>query len=227
MSRIFVVRHGEASWHSEDYDQLTEKGHQQPRVVGAELAARGLTPEVIVSGTLRRHRETAAGILEGAGWAHEVAEDPRWNELDADDIIRVHSPEHDTMTAALAHHAGQGASGDFDAMFGMAMLQWFESGSGYVESFPEFTDRVSDVLAALVARLSPMGTAVVVTSGGVGNSIASQVLGGGAETWMRIFGTFPNTGIMRLAHTTERGLRLLSLGEISHLERRPELLSDR
>ena len=227
MSRIFVVRHGEASWHIEDYDQLTAKGHEQARVAGAELAARGLTPEVIVSGTLRRHRETAAGILEGAGWTHEVAEDPRWNELDADDIIRVHSPEHDTMTAALAHHAGQGASGDFDAMFGMAMLQWFESGSGYVESFPEFTDRVSDVLAALVARLSPMGTAVVVTSGGVGNSIASQVLGGGAETWMRIFGTFPNTGIMRLAHAPERGLRLLSLGEISHLERRPELLSDR
>ena len=63
--------------------------------------------------------------------------------------------------------------------------------------------------------------------GGVGNSIASQVLGGGAETWMRIFGTFPNTGIMRLSHSGERGLRLLSLGEISHLEQRPELLSER
>ena len=59
------------------------------------------------------------------------------------------------------------------------------------------------------------------------SSIASQVLGGGAETWMRIFGTFPNTGIMRLSHSGERGLRLLSLGEISHLEQRPELLSER
>ena len=44
---------------------------------------------------------------------------------------------------------------------------------------------------------------------------------------MRIFGTFPNTGIMRLSHSGERGLRLLSLGEISHLEQRPELLSER
>ena len=41
MSRIYVVRHGEASWHAEDYDQLTDKGHAQARSVGAELAARG------------------------------------------------------------------------------------------------------------------------------------------------------------------------------------------
>jgi broad specificity phosphatase PhoE len=227
MSRIYVVRHGEASWHSEDYDQLTDKGHAQARAVGAELAARGIRPDVVVSGTLRRHRETAAGLLEGAGWDHAVAEDDRWNELDADDIVRAHAPEHATMTAALAHFAGRGAAGDFDALFGEAMARWFETGSGYLESYREFTQRVEDVLGALVSGLAPLGQAVVVTSGGVGNSIASQVLGGGAETWMRIFGTFPNTGIMRLSHSGERGLRLLSLGEISHLEQRPELLSER
>ncbi|MCA0322603.1 MAG: histidine phosphatase family protein [Actinobacteria bacterium] len=227
MSRIYVVRHGEASWHAEDYDQLTEKGHAQARAVGAELAARGIRPDVVVSGTLRRHRETAAGLLEGAGWDHAVAEDDRWNELDADDIVRAHAPEHATMTAALAHFAGRGAAGDFDALFGEAMVRWFETGSGYLESYREFTQRVEDVLGALVSGLAPLGQAVVVTSGGVGNSIASQVLGGGAETWMRIFGTFPNTGIMRLSHSGERGLRLLSLGEISHLEQRPELLSER
>ena len=111
MSRIYVVRHGEASWHAEDYDQLTDKGHAQARAVGAELAARGIRPDVVVSGTLRRHRETAAGLLEGAGWDHAVAEDDRWNELDADDIVRAHAPEHATMTAALAHFAGRGAAG--------------------------------------------------------------------------------------------------------------------
>ena len=148
-------------------------------------------------------------------------------KADADDIVRAHAPDHATMTAALAHFAGRGAAGDFDALFGEAMVRWFETGSGYLESYREFTQRVEDVLGALVSGLAPLGQAVVVTSGGVGNSIASQVLGGGAETWMRIFGTFPNTGIMRLSHSGERGLRLLSLGEISHLEQRPELLSER
>lgn len=228
MSRIYIVRHGEASWHDEDYDVLTERGHEQARVVGAELAARGLNPEVVVSGTLRRQRETMAGLLEGAGWTdREPVADERWNELDGDDIVRVHAPEHETMTAALAHHAGRGASGDFDLLFGMAMLRWFNGDGEYAESFAEFTERVRVVLADLVGGLSPEGSAIVVTSGGVGNAIASQILGGGSQTWMRIFGTFPNTGIMRVAHTTERGMRLLSLGEISHLERLPHLLSER
>ena len=137
MSRIYVVRHGEASWHAEDYDQLTDKGHAQARAVGAELAARGIRPDVVVSGTLRRHRETAAGLLEGAGWDHAVAEDDRWNELDADDIVRAHAPEHATMTAALAHFAGRGAAGDFDALFGEAMVRWlrvrkFQNGNAHV-----------------------------------------------------------------------------------------------
>jgi Phosphohistidine phosphatase SixA len=69
MSRIILVRHGEASWHAEDYDQVTPKGHAQAVVVGEELRARGIVPGVILSGTLRRHRETAAGLLEGAGGA--------------------------------------------------------------------------------------------------------------------------------------------------------------
>ena len=229
MSRLVIVRHGEASWHREDYDQLTERGHEQARVVGAELVARGIEPEFVVSGTLRRHRETTAGLLAGAGWTDtplgQVHEDERWNELDADDIVRVHMPEHETMTAALAAHSGDGATGRFQEIFGAVMQAWLTGDGSHQESFEQFTKRVHDALDAVLERLSPMGTAVVVTSGGVQNSIATQILGGGPETWMRLFGMFPNTGLVRIAHS-KRGLRLLSLGEISHLDRRPELLSD-
>ena len=229
MSRLVIIRHGEASWHSEDYDQLTERGHEQARVVGQELVARGIEPDLIISGTLRRHRETAAGLLAGAGWAGtplgQVDEDERWNELDADDIVRVHMPEHETMTAALAAHSGDGASSQFHEVFGAAMAAWLDGDGAHQESFTQFTTRVQAALDTVLGRLSPRGTAVVVTSGGVQNSIATQIIGGGAETWRRLFGMFPNTGLVRIAHGDD-GLRLLSLGEISHLDRRPELLSD-
>lgn len=225
MSRIFLVRHGEASWHSDDYDRLTDRGHAQARAVGEELVARRVVPDVVMSGTLRRHRETAAGLLAGAQWPLTVVEDTRWNELDADDIIRVHDPEHDTMTGALAHFAGRGAPQDFESFFDQAMDRWLGGDGGHVESFTQFVERVNAALDALVAGLAPQATAVVVTSGGVQNAIASQILGGGSDTWRRIFGMFPNTGLMRLTHG-ERGLRLRSLGELSHLERQPDLLSE-
>jgi hypothetical protein len=43
---------------------------------------------------------------------------------------------------------------------------------------------------------------------------------------MRLFGAFRNTAITRLG-TREGHLHVLSLGEISHLERQPHLLTDR
>lgn len=180
----------------------------------------------VICGTLRRHRETTAGLLAGAGWDHEVVEDARWNELDADDIVRVHAPEHDTMTGALAHYAGQGASHEFDAMFGAAMARGLTGDGDHLESFADFTARIRAALANVVARVPEDATALVVTSRGAQTAVTTEILGGDAETWMRVFGMFPNTGIMTLTHG-ERGLRLRSLGEISHLDRRPDLLSER
>ncbi len=44
VSRILLVRHGQASWGADDYDQLSPLGDEQSRVLGAALAARGITP---------------------------------------------------------------------------------------------------------------------------------------------------------------------------------------
>ena len=42
VSRILLVRHGQASFGAADYDQLSPTGHEQSRVLGAALAARGV-----------------------------------------------------------------------------------------------------------------------------------------------------------------------------------------
>ena len=43
MSTILLVRHGQASFGAADYDNLSPTGHEQSRVLGAALAARGIT----------------------------------------------------------------------------------------------------------------------------------------------------------------------------------------
>ena len=63
MSVIYLVRHGQASFGAADYDVLSELGHRQAALVGAELRARGVRVDLAVSGTLRRQRETAATAL--------------------------------------------------------------------------------------------------------------------------------------------------------------------
>ena len=72
MSSILLVRHGQASFGAADYDNLSDAGHEQSRVLGAALAARGVSPDLVVAGEMTRHAQTAAGVLEGAGWSADV-----------------------------------------------------------------------------------------------------------------------------------------------------------
>lgn len=68
---LWLVRHGQASFGKSDYDNLSETGHEQAYVLGKDLAHRGITPSLIVSGSMKRHRQTLAEIAAGAGWTLE------------------------------------------------------------------------------------------------------------------------------------------------------------
>ncbi|WP_238430248.1 histidine phosphatase family protein, partial [Frankia nepalensis] len=73
MSVIYLVRHGQASFGSADYDVLSELGYRQAALVGAELRARGVRVDLAVSGTLRRQRETARAALAAYAGAAPAA----------------------------------------------------------------------------------------------------------------------------------------------------------
>ena len=79
MGDIILVRHGQANSHAtteEDYDRLSELGHTQAKWLGDWMRAHDYAFDHIVSGTLRRHRQTVAGM------GYQADEDARLNELD-------------------------------------------------------------------------------------------------------------------------------------------------
>ena len=65
VAELYLVRHAQASFHSADYDCLSALGERQSRWLGEYFASRDIRFDVLVTGTLRRHRQTLAGILEG------------------------------------------------------------------------------------------------------------------------------------------------------------------
>ena len=67
MGTLYLVRHGQASFGADNYDQLSELGRRQSERLGAWLAAKGLTFEAAWCGSLQRQRQTLAGICQGAG----------------------------------------------------------------------------------------------------------------------------------------------------------------
>lgn len=226
MGQLLLVRHGQASWGADDYDVLSETGWEQSRLLGRALAARGVTPSLVVHGTMRRHRETASGVLEGmAGQAGpEPSVDAGWDEFD-----------HLAMLAQVPSpfEGREPSKAEFQAWFEEATDRWTggDHDADYAEPFTGFTGRVADALRRTTEAVGS-GTALVLTSGGPMSWATASLVGaelGAAEQvllWRRLNPVCVNSGVTKVV-TGRRGLTLVSFNEHTHLEPTPQLVTYR
>ena len=89
MSELVLVRHGQATFGADTYDQLSELGFEQVRKLAAHWRETGESFDNLYCGSLRRQRETAAelrGLVSDEGECPRI--DPAFNEYDGDPLIR-------------------------------------------------------------------------------------------------------------------------------------------
>jgi broad specificity phosphatase PhoE len=212
VSQILLVRHGQASWGSDDYDVLSRLGEKQSYVVGEALASRGVRPDLLIRGSMRRHRQTTEQALAGASWpASGVVVDEGWNEFDHEQVFAMHPPgygEDEEMTRA-----------QFQEWFDGAMIRWAggDFDHDYDESFAAFGDRVDSALRRTAERLGSKETALVFTSGGAIARVVMSLLGGSPHTWAQLNPVTVNTSVTKVV-VGRRGMTLVSFNEHSHLE---------
>ncbi len=96
MTALYLVRHAQASFGADDYDRLSELGHRQSRWLGDYFADRGIRPDRVVIGSLRRHRETWEGIAEGLAAGGIVSPAP---------TVRAALDEYQSERLLAAHQA--------------------------------------------------------------------------------------------------------------------------
>jgi broad specificity phosphatase PhoE len=218
MGQILLVRHGQASWGADDYDVLSDLGHRQSALLGASLAARGITPDRVVLGSMRRHRETAEGCLRAAGWTVAPEVDADWDEFDHVGMLASHAPPHD----------GELSRSEFQSWFEEATDRWTggRHDHEYDEPFTDFTARVERALGRVAGT---GGTTVVFSSGGpvawaTATLIASR--DGAVGVWRRLNPVCVNSGVTRLV-TGRRGTTLVAFNDHAHLDGVPDALSYR
>lgn len=217
MPTVLLIRHGQASFGEADYDVLSELGARQAATARGEVARRGVTPVRLVSGDLRRQRETALPFLDGGA---KLEIDPRWNEYDSADVLGAHSP----ADASLERPVGPGGealtSRDFQNLLDGALHAWIAAGGGgpATETSAAFKARCTTALADLVASLRSGETAVVVTSGGVLGAIAADLLGLPDSAMVTFNHVVINAAITKIV-SGRRGASLISFNEHGHLER--------
>ena len=92
MGTLYLVRHGQASFGADDYDRLSELGHRQSERLGEYFKGKGLEFQAVITGTLRRHQETFAGIARGLDWQAQPVLWPGLNEYDSEAVIQAIHP---------------------------------------------------------------------------------------------------------------------------------------
>jgi broad specificity phosphatase PhoE len=206
MSVVLLVRHGQASFGAADYDQLSDFGEEQSRILGAALSDRGIKPAYAVRGGMKRHDQTAAA----AGFA-DAAVDHGWDEFDHVQVLAAHAPP-DSEESVTERRA-------FQRWFELATQRWMtgDFDEEYDESFSAFTGRVDAAMQRTVEAIGSGDTAVVFTSGGAIAAVASGLLGGGPDLWQRLNSVTVNTGITKIV-VGSRGMTLVSFNDHVHLE---------
>jgi len=219
MGQLLLVRHGQASFGSENYDALSPLGFEQSRLLGVSLAARNIEIGTIVGGAMRRHRETAETCASAAGWAvGDLVVDPGWDEFDFLSVLAVHPQDV----------VGEPTKAEFQRLFEAATAAWIAGEDRpYAETFADFTARVTAALERTVG-LAASGDVAVFTSGGpVAWAVATLLAdGGSADLWTRLNRMMVNSALTRLI-SGSRGVNLLSYNEQSHLDGVPGALSYR
>ncbi|HEX4753649.1 MAG TPA: histidine phosphatase family protein [Solirubrobacterales bacterium] len=217
MPTVLLVRHGQASFGAADYDVLSEVGRRQAELVAASLAERGYHPARLLTGTLRRQRETAAAFV-ALGGVEEIEVEPRWDEFDPDDVLTHHSDSAVRLQA-------DGASGEpltnhgFQAALEPALAEWVAHAehSPTAQTWPQFSGAGTAALGDLASELSSGETAVVVTSGGAIAAAVGTLLGAPAEVFAAINRIVVNASVTKLAIGSS-GTNVVSFNDHSHLE---------
>ncbi|TCP46853.1 broad specificity phosphatase PhoE [Tamaricihabitans halophyticus] len=210
MGAIYLVRHGQASFGAADYDNLSELGVRQSAIIGATLRDRGERFDRVLSGTLRRQRDTAAGALAAAGWARSYATDARWNEYD-------HIGLAGNAGDGSASRDRQAANRQYQRKLEEAIEQWVAAGesAAYPESWVGFQARVRAAFDELAENLGRGGRALVFTSGGVIAALCAGLLGGAGQAFITLNRVAVNGAFTTLV-TGRSGISMVSYNEHAH-----------
>jgi len=239
MTTILLARHGQASFGKDNYDQLSELGGTQARMLGQHYASTQRRIDAIFTGSLMRQQDSARHFWETyqpslAADSSESIIDienpdsyvlPVFDEFNHKDVFIKSDPaftSQGAVTTELAKAADPKQR--LAELFDRAMQRWHhgDNDADYVESWPQFSGRAQQALEQVrsqVANLSHLerdSTVLVFTSGGVIAAITAQLLQQGSQIAYQLNRSLVNTGVTAIT-LQDQSARLLSLNEYSHL----------
>ncbi len=174
MSEIYLIRHGQASFGSIDYDRLSENGIRQAAVLGNHLADIGLEFDAVCFGRMKRHKQTADGLINAYRDRNiplpKPSVDPGFDEYDAEAVWKsqVARMQEDDPGVLDEFNKNPKDNTAFQKVFSRVVKRWISGNYDAPDdtTWNAFKTRVSEGVFALIDRHGRSKRIAVFTSAG-------------------------------------------------------------
>jgi broad specificity phosphatase PhoE len=226
MSTLYFIRHGQASFGKEDYDELSETGHRQARILAHFFEVTGRRFDAIYTGTLSRHLRTAEAMLtllnDVKAPIPPVRQLEGLNEYPTHDIFPALAPAAVAADPSLATDVAALMKDRkaFQRVFEAVMGIW-ASGKHDIPgllTWQEFKGKVNRAIDEIMKNDGTGKNVAVFTSGGTISVAVQRTLGLGDAGAMKIAEQLVNTSVTRFKCTRDR-IMMATFNEHAHLER--------
>lgn len=214
MAELYLVRHAQASFGSDNYDKLSELGHRQSQLLGEHFRACNISFDKVITGDMVRHKETAEGIL---GHLNQVEVDKGWNEFDFNAVVSAYLRMYPEQAPGK-----NSPRSDWYRVLKVAMIAWSEHKlEDMNEDWLSFESRVQSSSKNVFDGANKK--VLVVTSGGAIAVCLMQLLGLSIQKAIDFNLQIRNTSVHHIFFNNAKA-QLHSFNSVPHLDK-PEHLN--
>lgn len=231
MSRVFLVRHAQASFLQPNYDQLSPLGERQARLLGEFWARQGLEFDRVVTGP--RVRQTGTASIAGQACQRTGVKFPEpcvmeeFDEYQGESVLDRSLPEllqSDGQIRAL-HQAYQGSGTaverqvNFQRIFEAVIGKWVDGGITLpdVESWSGFCSRVHQGLTHIISTSERGHRVAIFCSAGPISVAVQRALNLSQQDTLRVAWMVRNCSYSEFLYSGER-FSLSTFNSYPHLD---------
>ncbi len=210
---MYLVRHGQASFDSENYDQLSPIGEQQSQWLGSYFSERDITFDAVIIGTQIRHKQTADAICQKLDFTGDYHFHAGLNEYDFFALYQALCCEDESLDKNIRNVGKL----NFLPLLKKALNLWSKNqlDGELPESWAEYVARVVQAINFICSMKAKR--VLVISSGGPISIVAQQALQCPEQMAIELNLQIKNASFCHY-FIGKQTLRLASFNNIPHLD---------
>lgn len=180
MSELYLVRHAQASFATEDYDRLSQTGYQQAAWLGEYFRESGTNFDRVVSGNMQRHKQTLESMSQAMNNADILNYETSlgFNEYDFAALVEAYGKRYPDDELYQANLWEQGDKKQFFQLLRRVLIAWQqEKISDTPETWKKYLGRIREEIEKLMQTATSASKVLIMSSGGPISVFTGLVLG--------------------------------------------------